>query len=96
MRRSGKKRKSIIFRLIVLAFCGIMIYNLFTLQQTLRESRQELSDLEQQIEQVTAGNEELTQLLATGTEQDFIERAARERLGYVYADEEVYTDISGN
>ncbi len=93
---AGRKRKSIVFRLIVIAFCCIMIYNLFSLQSTLSESKQELFDLQQQISQVSATNEELTQLLANGTEQDFIERAARERLGYVYADEEVYTDISGN
>ena len=35
-------------------------------------------------------------LLETGDEKELIERAARERLGYVYPDEQVFIDPSGN
>ena len=36
-----------------------------------------------------------TILAENGNDKDYIERAARDRLGYVYANEEVFTAISG-
>ena len=39
---------------------------------------------------------EKANLLENGNDADFIERAAREKLGYVYPDEHKYIDISGN
>ena len=39
---------------------------------------------------------ELTELLEEGSQADIVEKAARERLGYVYSDEVIYIDISGN
>ena len=40
--------------------------------------------------------EELTRLLEEGDEKELIEKAARERLGYVYPNEQVFIDPSGN
>ena len=38
----------------------------------------------------------MANMLENSTDEDFIERAAREKLGYVYADEHKFIDISGN
>ena len=40
--------------------------------------------------------DELRAMLEDGSEAKIIEKAARERLGYVYPDEQVFIDISGN
>jgi cell division protein FtsB len=40
--------------------------------------------------------EEKLNLLSTSTEKELIEKAARERLGYVYPNEQIFVDISGN
>lgn len=95
MASKGKRQKSIIFRLVVLAFAVYTIISLTSLQMQLSTSKNELSEVQTEIAQQQVQNQDLLTLLETGTEQDFIERAARDRLGYVYADEEVYTDVSG-
>lgn len=91
-----KRRKSIILRLLVLGVAGYMLFTLAGLFSTLREDRQRLKELEAQRDIKLAKVEELKNLLSQGSEEEIIERAARERLGFVYADEEIYIDISGS
>lgn len=92
-RTNGKK--SILFRLVVLLFALYLLFSLISLQIDLTNSKNELSALQGEIENRKLKNQDLLNLLENGSEKDFIERAARDRLGYVYADEEVYTDIVG-
>ena len=88
--------KSYIFRFALLAFAIYLVCNCVKLQdelinqkQTLLEQQQENSELELEIER-------LSNLIENGDDSDFIEDAARERLGYVFPDEEVYKSVSGN
>lgn len=90
-----KRRKSVVLRLALMALAIYMIVSMGQLQIKLVEQKSKLSDLNKQYDAVVLKNEQLASLLENGTESDFIERAARDRLGYVYSNEEVYTDISG-
>ena len=93
--RNQPRRHSIIVRIALL---GAMVYLIVAngnLQIELARNQKELSDLYANKETVELKNQELTNLIENGTESDYIERAARDRLGYVYANEEVFTDISG-
>ena len=81
------RKRSIILRLGIFVFAVFMVITMGSLQVELIEKKDRLK-AELKIE-------ELQNLLENGEESDFIERVARERLGYVYSDEEVYTDISG-
>lgn len=89
------KKHSVIIRFALLAFAVYMVITMSSLQIELVRSKQELNDLYANINSVKLKNQELTNLLENGTESDYIERAARDRLGYVYSNEEVFTDISG-
>ncbi|HIZ83926.1 MAG TPA: septum formation initiator family protein [Firmicutes bacterium] len=90
-----RRRKSIILRLTLLAFSIYTIISMSQMEMELVEARRQLTDIENQKTEQELKNQELLQLLENGSEKDFIERAARDRLGYVYADEKVYTDMSG-
>lgn len=90
-----KRRKSIVLRLAMLAFAIYMIVSMSQLQIQLVEEKSRLSELNKEYDAVVLKNQQLAALLENGTESEFIERAARDRLGYVYSNEEVYTDISG-
>ncbi len=94
---SGTKRQSsIILRVVLLLFAVWMIYYLGSLIK-------DYSSLQKEYEVTLAKRDELAlevkekaNLLENGNDADFIERAAREKLGYVYPDEHKYIDISGN
>ena len=91
-----KQKKSVLLRLIVLVFSVYMVLSMGNLFKDLTESRKELNRLKAVAEQKSLKINEYTRLLESGDEAEIIEKAARERLGYVYADEQVYIDISGS
>lgn len=78
---------------------GVFVYMIATLSglwNTLNESYRQLAELEDQYAAEQNDIEELKAILAEGSESKIIEKAARERLGYVYPDEQVFIDISGS
>ncbi len=81
---------------MILGICVYMIATLAGLWQELGASRQKLRELEQEAQATANDIEELKSILADGSEAKVIEKAARERLGYVYPDEQVFIDISGS
>ena len=96
MSNSGKKPRSVIVRLIVLAVAGYMLFTLIGLFGELNDSQQQLIELKAKLEAEELSIEQYKALLADGSHAKIIEKAARERLGYLYSYEEVYIDISGN
>lgn len=95
MRAKGRK-KSIIWRVLLLGVSVYMIAMLVGLCATLRESSVKLADLNHQKAEKQAEIADLKKLLSSDSREVLIEKAARERLGYVYVDEQIFVDISGN
>ena len=96
MKRKPKKNKSILLRLFVLLVCGYFIFTLTNLWGSLNESLKELEALKIQLAEEENEVKELRAMLEDESNTPLIEKAARERLGYVYSDEQVFIDISGN
>ena len=90
-----KRHKSVILRLLLLAFSVYILISLINYQVQLTNHRRDLAEKQSTLEAKNLEVSELERLLESGTESQLIERAARERLGYVYPDEQVYVDLSG-
>ena len=96
MKQKPKRKKSVIVRLIVLGVAVYMVATLINLGNELAENLAQLAEMEKQRDLEKIQIEELKALLDSDSHSAIIEKAARERLGYVYSDEEIYIDISGN
>ena len=96
MKKKKHTNKSILLRVMILGVCVYMIAILSGLWNTLNKSRKELDELKEQYAAEQNDIEELRAMLEEGSESKIIEKAARERLGYIYPDEQVFIDISGN
>lgn len=96
MKQRKQKNKSIILRVLVLGVCVYMLATLAGLWNTLNQSKAKLASLKEQYASEQNDIEELQAVLNDDSDSKIIEKAARERLGYVYSNEEVYIDISGN
>ncbi len=96
MKRKAKHNKSIIFRLFCLGVCAYFVFTLSSLWKSLNESQAELATLKAKYEAELNDIEELKALLESDSNDQIIEKAARERLGYVYNDEQIFIDISGS
>ena len=87
--RQGK-RHSIIVRLALLVFAVYLTFALWDVHTELVKDKATLAQKQEQYESVTLQNQELKNLLSSGSEKELIERAARDRLGYVYKGEIVF------
>lgn len=97
MRVTGKSRNgNIIIKLILIAFAIFALLTLAKLQVQLFEEREELAALKQEKAEKQATQEELEDLKKNGTKSDLIEKAARDKLDYVYKDDIVINDTTGN
>lgn len=74
---------------VLLVFLGATI---FSDLHALNAQRRELALVNEQIEQQREVNGELTRIIESGTDEERLERIAREKLGYVDPNERVYID----
>ena len=58
--------------------------------------RQKLDSLEAQYEEQLLVNEEMHAILDQGADKDYIIRMARDKLGLIFPDEQVFYNASGN
>ena len=96
MKRKAKRKKSILVRVIVLGVSVYMIATLVNRGNQLAKYREILKEEQKKLSAIKLDIEELKVLLNSDSHSKIIEKAARERLGFVYSDEEIYVDISGN
>ena len=96
MKRKPKKQKSIILRLLILGVCAYMTVTLGSLWNVLSDTKNERDTLKEQYNQEINDIEQLKSMLELDSDDKIIEKAARERLGYIYSDEQIFIDISGN
>lgn len=82
--------------LLVFVLAAYTVFSMISLQTELSAVRTTLSEKKQTLEEKSAENKQLRDLLENGSQKELIERAAREKLGYVYAGEEIFENISGN
>lgn len=94
--KANTRNKSVVLRLLAVAFCLYLLLSLAGLWKDYSDGRKELAELEAQAQQTQLNIDEMNDLLKNGTPEEIIEKAARDRLGYVYADEKVYVDAKGN
>ena len=96
MKKKPKKRKSIFLRVFALGVCAYMMVTLIGLWKELANKKAELERYTIEHFEIENSVEELRALLSAEDDTPIIEKAARERLGYVYSNEQVFIDISGS
>ena len=89
-------KHSIILKAVILGVLCYLAVRLVSLWSTLNESQAELNNLKAEYIATQNDIDELKVMLADESNTKIIEKAARERLGYIYSDEQVFIDVSGN
>lgn len=89
-----KERGSFILSLAVVALIAIFLISLISNQIEIREKEQELQEANTVLQEISDENEELAQISEETDEETYMERIARELLGYVLPGETVYYDTS--
>lgn len=92
--KSKPKKHSFILSMALLLVAGYFVIGLVQTQLQIREREKQAEEVSAQYEQQLAENKRLQSVVDGGDEKAYIERVAREKLGYVMPDEKVYYDIT--
>lgn len=94
MQKIKKSKRNFIVTLAVLALVGFFVISLIRLQIDIRQNEEELSSITESISEQMAANDSVERALDEENEEEYMERIAREKLGYVMPDERVYVDAA--
>lgn len=89
-----KQKHSFILTLALLLAVGYFVISFVSTRLEIREKEKEAAAVQAQYEEQCAENERLHNVIDGGDESEYMERVAREKLGYVMPDEKVYYDIT--
>lgn len=99
-REKVKKKKnrfmSLLITLATLSFLCYAVTTLISNQVEISQRKQSLRDIQSQKIVQQQENDELERLLTAEDDGEYIERIAREKLGYAYYDERVYYAVPAN
>ena len=91
-----KKRRSIFLRVLLVAFLCYAVGSFVQLQAELSDRNNQLNELNAKIDQQQQTNKEYDTMLKEDNYSQYIAKIAREKLGYIYPDERIFVDVSGN
>ncbi|MGN0591642.1 MAG: septum formation initiator family protein [Ruminococcus sp.] len=99
-KKTKRKKSKFVFRIllrgaVVAAIIGCTVL-IITVQSDIAEKQNELLDINEQIREYEAENEDLTRILNSGDTDRYMEKLAREEYGYAYPDEFRFYDTSRN
>lgn len=92
---AAQKKKKTYSTILTVAFAALVCYfviALIGLQSDIREQKEQIADINAQADIQSADNRELNNLLNDSDLDSYVERIAREELGYVFPNERVYYD----
>lgn len=89
-------KKNLLFKLVILVLVIYFVSTLVSAQVQINSKREELKQIEQSCEEQRVANKELERQIMLYQDEEYVQRAAREELGYGTADEKLYIDSSGN
>lgn len=92
---AAQKKKKTYSTILTVAFAALVCYFVIAfigLQSDIREQKEQIADINAQADVQSADNRELNNLLNDSDLDSYVERIAREELGYVFPNERVYYD----
>ncbi len=98
-KKERKKKKGIsalAIRIGSVCLCVYLCVSFIFVQVDIVSKRQQLENLSRQVSAQRATNTELRRVLDAGDEAAYMERIARDKLGYVRPGEHIYVDMSGD
>lgn len=93
-KRRKKRNRSFILTLALIAVLGYFVITLINLKIEIRDKKQVLNNVDNIYHSQQIKNKQYTQIIKDGENSQYIERVARDVLGYVLPGERVYCNTS--
>ena len=90
-----RKKSSVFLRIAVLASAVYCVYTLLSLQVQINGRRDQLSDLEAQLERQQQTNVQISMVIEGEIDPHYMEQIARDRLGLAMPNEKIFINPNG-
>lgn len=94
MAKKSKRNFSFIMVVLFLSVAVIFVVSLVAINKEIKEQKAEVAQLESKCEAQEAENNELQSMVDSGNEDEYLEKVAREKYGYINQGDRVYQDIA--
>ncbi len=94
--RKRRGKSNLLFRLVVVFLAVYLLFMLVQTQMQISQKKAEVESINTEIELMQSQINEINRLVSTETDSEYMERIAREQLGYISGDERVFVDINAN
>ena len=88
-----KSKTSVLVTIAIFVVGGVLLFTLLGLVSDIRAAREQYTLAQAQLDRINANNDELRMLLSG---DDYVQRIARDKYGFILPGEEVFEDVSGN
>lgn len=93
--QTKRKSKNLLLKLALAILAIYAVVCIVNQQIVIAEKKQEVNSLNAQLQNQQMENAEMREMSGSENNEEYLERAARESLGYGYGDETQYVFISG-
>ncbi len=94
MAKKSKRRFSFIMTVLFISVAVVFVVSLVAINKEIKEHKAEVEQLQSQCEAQEAENDELQSMVDSGNQDEYIEKVAREKYGYINQGDRVYQDIA--
>ncbi|MBD8960806.1 MAG: septum formation initiator family protein [Ruminococcaceae bacterium] len=96
MAEKKKRKRSFIVSFCIIALCAYFAISLITIHRNIKETKAEIADVKASYNEQVAENNRIKKRIGGGEIDEYVEKVARDELGYVKPGEHVYYDVSVN
>ena len=94
MAKKKKRRFSFILAVLFISVAVMFVVSLVAVNKEIKNKKAEVEQLKSQCEEQEAENDELQSMVDSGNQDEYIEKVAREKYGYIKQGDRVYQDIA--
>ena len=92
MARRKRTQKHTILRVAFLAFTVYVVVSFTIMQIDIAKRKEELASVQSELKEQEYIKSEITDILNSGENTEYIMKIAREKLGFAFQEEEIYVD----
>ena len=96
MAEKKKRKHSFIVSFCIIALCAYFAISMITIHKDIKETEAEIADVKAAYDEQVAENNRIKERLGNGEIDEYVEKVARDELGYVKPGEHIYYDVSVN
>lgn len=96
MAEKKKRKRSFIVSFCIIALCAYFAISLITTHRDIKKVEAETAEVKASVTEVLAENKRLQGYINGDKKDEYVEKVARDKLGYVKPGEHVYYDVSVN